>query len=107
MENGTLAEILGVEQEIRAQLDAEREQARRWLDGARSDVEREHQAGLARLQAEMLQRREAALHAAQEAASATVRRAEAAARADSGVCDADLRALLRRHLVRILPEAAR
>jgi len=35
MEQSTLAEILGVEKEIRVQLGAEREQASRWLEDAR------------------------------------------------------------------------
>jgi len=50
MEQSTLAEILGVEKEIRVQLDVEREQASRWLEDARREVEREHEAALTRLQ---------------------------------------------------------
>ena len=107
MEQSTLAEILGVEQDIRAQLEAERAQASRWLEDARRALEQAHQAELAQLQSETRRHRELALQAATEAAAAMVRRAEAAARVQADVSDEELRALLRRHLAGIVPEGAR
>ena len=107
MQQSTLAEILGVEQELRAQLDTEREQASRWLEQQRREIDLAHAARLAQLQAEAGQRREDALAAARESAAAIVRDAEAAAAAQSAVDDEHLRPLVRRHLAAILPERLR
>ena len=107
MQQSTLAEILGVEQELRAQLDAEREQASRWLEQQRREIDLAHAARLAQLQAEAGQRREFALAGARERAAAAVRDAEAAAAAQSVAGDEPLRLLVRRHLAAILPEPLR
>ena len=107
MDQSTLAEILGVEKDIRAQLDAEHERASRWLEDARREIEQAHEARLAQLQAEMRQRREAALLAAQERALALVEHAEAVASRQALASDGDLRPLVRRHLAILVPEVAR
>ena len=107
MEQSTLAEILGVEKDIRAQLDAAHEQASRWLEIQRREIEHEHEARLARLKSEAEQRRDAALHAARDAASAAVRRAESAAARQARLGDDELRTLLRRALGALLPGATR
>ena len=107
MDQSTLAEILGVEKDIRAQLDAEHEQASRWLENARREIERDHEARLGQLQAELQQRREAALLAARDRASALVKHAEVVASRQALAGDDDLRPLVRRHLATLLPEAAR
>ena len=107
MQQSTLAEILGVEQELRAQLDAEREQASRWLEQQRREIDLAHAARLSQLQAEAGQRRESALAAARERAEAAVGDAGDAAAARSAVSDRQLRALVRRHLAAILPERLR
>lgn len=104
MQQSTLAEILGVERELRAQLDAEREQASRWLEQQRREVDLAHAARLSQLQAEAGQRRELALAAAREHAAALVGAAEAAAAARSATGDGHMRPLVRRHLAAILPE---
>ena len=107
MEQSTLAEILGVERDIRARLDAEREQASRWLEAARREIEQAHQARLAQLQADAKQRSDAALQAARERASRSVASARAAAANQAAVDDEQLRALVRRHLAVLVPEPAR
>jgi hypothetical protein len=107
MQQSTLAEILVVEQELRAQLDAEREQASRWLEQQRREIDRAHEARLSQLQAEAGQRREFALAAARERAVTAARDAEVAAAAQSAVGDEQLRPLVRRHLAAILPERLR
>jgi beta-lactamase class A len=107
MQQSTLAEILGVEQEIRAQLDAEREQASRWLEDQRREIERTHAARLSQLRAEAGQRREVVLGAARERAATVVRDAEAMAAAHAAVDDGQLRPLVLRHLADILPESLR
>jgi hypothetical protein len=107
MQQSTLAEILGVEQELRAQLDAEREQASHWLEQQRREMDRAHEAHLSQLQAEAGQRREVALAAARERADAAVRDADGAAAAQSALSDKQLRPLVRRRLVAILPERLR
>ena len=107
MQQSTLAEILGVEQELRAQLDAEREQASRWLEQQRREIDLAHAARVSQLQAEAGQRRELALAAARERAAATARDTEATAAAQSAVGDGHMRPLVRRHLAAILPERLR
>jgi flagellar biosynthesis/type III secretory pathway protein FliH len=107
MEQSTLAEILGVEKEIRAQLDAEREQASRWLENARREIEQAHQADLAHLQAEAQLCRDAGLRAARDRASTIVQAAESAAAEQGLLTDDALRALIRRHIAAILPEDVR
>ena len=107
MQQSTLAEILGVEQELRAQLDAEREQASRWLEQQRREIDLAHEARLLRLQTEAGQRREVALVAARERAEAAVGNAEGAAAAQSALSDKRLRPLVCRHLAAILPEPLR
>jgi vacuolar-type H+-ATPase subunit H len=106
MEQSTLAEILGVEKEIRAQLDAEREQASRWLEAARREIEREHEAALRQLQHEAAQCRVAALEAARQRADAVVGDAERAVAAQAVMSDDELRALVRRRLACLVPESA-
>lgn len=107
MEQGTLAEILGVEREIRSHLDTERERATRWLEDARLDLDREHATQLERLRLDLERRREAMLQAAHEQASGIVREAEAAARVHTSCDDQVLDALVRHHLDAILPVGAR
>ena len=107
MQQSTLAEILGVEQELRAQLDAEREQASHWLEQQRREIDRAHEARLSQLQAEAGQRREVALAAARKRAEAAVRETQASAAAQSAVGDERIRPLVRRHLAAILPEPLR
>jgi vacuolar-type H+-ATPase subunit H len=107
MEQSTLAEILDVEKDIRVRLDAGREQASRWLEDARREIEQAHQDALTRLQAEASRRRDTALQAARDRAAAIVEQAERDASAQSLVGDAELRALVRRHLAAILPEDVR
>jgi F0F1-type ATP synthase membrane subunit b/b' len=107
MEQSTLAEILGIEQQIRARLDAEREQASQWLENARRDIERSHEAALAQLREDARQRQETAVQAARDRVAAAVRDAESAASAQLLISDAALRPLVCRHLAELLPEDAR
>lgn len=107
METSTLAEILGVEQQIRVHLDAERERASRWLEDARREMDRTHEADLARLHADAEQRRGALLEAARAQASAIVHDAETAARAQARAGDEELGAFVRGHIAVIVPEGAR
>jgi len=104
MEQSTLAEILGVEQEIRAQLEAEREAANRWLDEQRQVIERTRAASISQLQAEAKQRREDRLRQARERAAAAVQDAVTAAEAGEVLTDERLVPIVQRHLAAILPE---
>jgi glutathione S-transferase len=107
MEQSTLAEILGIEKDIRAQLDAERAQASRWLESARREIEQAHQERLAQLRAQAQQQRETTLQAARERASALVTAAEAAAAAQARLTDDQLRPVVRDRLAALLPEDLR
>ena len=107
MEQSTLAEILGIEKDIRAQLDAERAQASRWLEGARREIEQTHQERLAQLRAQAQQQRETTLQAARERASALVTAAAAAAAAQAHLTDDQLGPVVRDRLAALLPEDLR
>ena len=107
MEQSTLAEILGVEKDIRAQLDAERAQASRWLEGARREIEQVHQERLAQMRAEVQQQRETALQAARDHASTVVEAAAVAAAAQARLTDDQLRPIVRDRLAALLPEDLR
>jgi vacuolar-type H+-ATPase subunit H len=106
MQQSTLQEILGVEKEIREQLDAERERASRWLEDARRQVQAEHEAGVARLQAGAGQREAAARQAARQKAEEVLGQAQAAANAVAHLTDDELRRALVRHIVCIVPGAS-
>ena len=106
MQQSTLQEILGVEREIRQRLDAERERARQWLEGARREIEAQHAADVARLEATRAKRSKEAEQAAVRNADQIVRQAEAAARAVDGLTDDELRAAVARHIACIAPGTA-
>jgi len=98
MEQSTLAEVLGVEKETRDKLDAEREQAGKWLENARREIEQAHLAELARLRESVAQGEEAARQAARDKAAEIVRQAEIAARQADRFQDDELRQLILRHI---------
>lgn len=106
MQQSTLKDILGIEREIRQQLDAERERARQWLEGARREIEAQHAAAVGQLEATRAKRREEAEQAAIRDADQVVRQAEAAARAVDGLADDELRAAVARHIACIAPGTA-
>ena len=103
MQQDTLAEILGVEKEIRDKLDAEREQASKWLEHARREIEQAHLAAMAGLQESCGQDAEAAKRAAHPQAATVIRQAETSARPIDRFHDDDLRQLIRRHIAVIVP----
>ena len=107
MQQSTLQEILGVEKEIRQKLDAEREKASQWLEGARREVEAQHAADVARLEAAAVQRGEEAKLAAVQKADEAVRQAEAAARAVDDFTDDELRQAVVQRIVCIAPRSSR
>lgn len=107
MEHSALTEILGVEKQIRADLDAGREQASHWLENVRREIDQAHQADLARLRAAADQRRAALVQAARERAAAVVQAAEAAAREQARVDDDELKRRVLRHIAVILPGGLR
>lgn len=106
MEQSTLAEILGVEKDIRARLETERKQADEWLEDARRELEQEHQESVSQIQSAAAVRRAAALQAARDRAAADVKSAVAAAADMAQLGDDVLRPIVRRHLAFLLPESA-
>jgi hypothetical protein len=103
MEQDTLTAILGVEKEIRDKLDAEREQAGKWLEHARCEIEQAHQAALAQLREAAGQGESAAKQAAGDKAAGIVLEATTAAREIDRFQDDDLRRFVRRHIACIAP----
>lgn len=107
MEQSTLQEILGVEKQIRAELDAERTEASRWLENARREIESAHCAELERIRHSGVQAEAAARQAAQDRAGSLARDADAMARAVASLSDEELRCRVRECIQAIVPEPAR
>jgi hypothetical protein len=103
MQQSTLQEILGVEQEIREKLNAEREKASQWLEDARRQIQAEHAAEMGRLQGNSSQGEGAAREAARQSAAEIVRQAQGAAHAIEHHSDEALRRLVARHIACIAP----
>jgi hypothetical protein len=106
MQQSTLQEILSVEEEIRQQLAGERERARQWLEGARREIEAQHAADLAGLEAATERRKAEAKHAAARKADQIARQAEAVAHAVDGFTDDELRRAVAQHMACIAPVAS-
>jgi hypothetical protein len=107
MEQNTLAEILGVEKEIRDKLDAERDQASQWLANARREIEQVRLAETARLEESGGKDEQGAQTAAGDKAAEIVRQAQSAVQEIDRYADDDLRRLIRRHIAVIAPGASR
>jgi hypothetical protein len=107
MEQSTLQEILGVEKEIREQLDAEREKASQWLENARREIEVAHRVEMERLREAAGAKGEATQRVAREKAAALVRSAEEAARAVARCTEDELKRRIAAGIAAILPGAAR
>lgn len=106
MQQSTLQEILGVEKEIREQLNAEREKASQWLEDARRRIQAEYTAELGRLQGSSNHGEAAAREAAGKGAAETVCQAQDAARVIELLDDEALRGLVARRIAGIAPGAS-
>ncbi len=107
MEQSTLQEILGVEREIREQLDAERDRASLWLEAARREIDASHQAELARIAGASQGSGNAAREAARAGAAQVLEAAREAVNAVENLRDDELVARVRGRIAVIVPEAAR
>jgi hypothetical protein len=107
MHQSTLQEILGVEEEIREKLNAEREKASQWLEDERRRIQAEHTAEMGRLQGSSSQGEAAAREAARRNAAEIVSEAQAAAHAIERHGDDALRRLVARHIACIVPGSSR
>lgn len=103
MHQSTLQEILGVEEEIREKLNAEREQASQWLEDERRRILAEHTAEMGRLQGSSSQGEAAAREAARKSAAEIVSQAQGAAHVIERHGDDALRSLVVRHIACIVP----
>ena len=107
MEHSTLQEILGVEKQLRAELDAEQTQASRWLEDARREIEAAHRAELEAIRQAAVQAEAAGRQVAQDQAGAVARAAEAAARSVERWPAEELRHRVCECIEAILPERVR
>lgn len=107
MQQSTLQEILGVEEEIREKLNAEREKASQWLEDERRRIQSEHIAALERLRGSSSQGEAAAREGARKSAAEIVSQAQAAAQAMERHDDDALRGLVARHIACIVPGSSR
>ena len=107
MEQSTLQEILGVEKQLREQLDAERQQASQWLENARREIETAHLAELQQIRQEAERAEEAIRQAAKERAARTLAETAQATAAVERGSEAELRHKVRACLEVLVPEAIR
>jgi hypothetical protein len=107
MEHSTLQEILGVEKQLRAELDAEQVQASRWLEDSRRDIEAAHRAELEAIRQSAIQAEAVGRQAAQDQAADVARAAEAGARSVERRPAEELRNSVRECIEAILPERVR
>ena len=107
MEHSTLQDILGVEREIREQLDAERTRASQWLEDARREIDAAHREEMERVREEAERRREAVRRAAAERADRHARDVEARASVVDRWPDEQLRRAVRERIAAIVPGTSR
>jgi len=96
-----LSEVLAVEREIGAKLDAERQAARQWLEHTRSEIEQEKVSELTALKASATREEEAAKMAAHDKAAAIVQQAGTEAERIRRFEDARLIPIVRQHVLLI------
>ncbi len=107
MQQSTLQAILGVEEEIREKLGAEREKASQWLEDARRQLQAGHATEMGRLHGSSSQGEAAAREAAGKSAAEIVSQAQDATRAIEQLDDVALRNLVTRHIACIVPRSSR
>lgn len=93
-----LSEVLAVEREIDATLDAERQAARQWLDRTRSEIEQAKLSELKALKASAAGEEEAAKSAAHDKAATILQQAGAEAERIRRLEDGQLIPVVRQHV---------
>ena len=96
-----LSEVLAVEREIGAKLDAERQAARQWLERTRSEIEQAKLSELTDLKASAAREEEAARRAAHDKAAAIPQQAGAEAERIRRLEDGQLIPIVRQHALLI------
>jgi len=96
-----LSEVLAVEREIGAKLDAERQAARQWLERTRGEIEQAKLSELTALKASAAREEEAAKMAAHDKAAAILQQAGTEAERIRGLEDARLIHIVRQHVLLI------
>lgn len=96
-----LSEILAVEREIRAKLEAERQAVRQWLERTGGEIEQAKVSELTALKASAVREEEAAKKAAHDKAAAILQQAGAEAERIPGLEDARLIPIVRQHVALI------
>lgn len=103
MANELLKEIVQREKALAAEVAAEKERARAWLEEVRSELAMNGEQGLQALQQHGASAQAAALAAAQTAAEERLHQAEALAQRFAALSDEQLQGLIRAKLAAILP----
>jgi Skp family chaperone for outer membrane proteins len=96
-----LTEVLAVEREISAKLDAERQAARQWLEHTRGEIEQAKLSDLTALKTSAAREEEAAKMAAHDKAAAILQQAGAEAERIRRLEDARLISIVRQHVLLI------
>ena len=96
-----LSEVLAVEREIGAKLDAERQAAQQWLERTRSEIAQAKMSELTALKASAVREEEAAKGAAHDKAAAILQQAGGDAERIRRLEDERLMPIVRQHIARI------
>lgn len=103
MEEDVLSGIIGIEKEIGERVQSEKARSREWLEKVREETARELESVENGLEVSFKDELERARRDADERASEIVREAVARAEYLQGMSDGELRAIIMRHIGRILP----
>ncbi len=103
MRSTTLQEILDAEQEIEEKLGAERQEAKRWLERTKAELEHERQRAFARITDAAEQAKVVAARDAEARAAAIVQDAVELAAGLERMSDAELKRVVWRHMACITP----
>ena len=103
LSEGTLQEVVEVEQQIRAMLDAESARSTAWRNRRRLEIDEARRSEFAELESERIRQQEAAASVAAAKAAEIVRQARIEAERIAGLSDAGLGDIVWRHTARILP----
>jgi hypothetical protein len=101
--DGTLQEVVQVEQQIMAMLDAESARANAWRERRRREIDEAHQSEIVGLERQRARQRDAAARDAADTAAEVLRQARAEAGRIEGLSDAWLEDIVWRHVAHILP----
>ena len=103
MGNNILGKVVEAEKEIQKRLDTEKAKAEKWLDAVRAEAERSLTETEDELKAALEHHLAEAAVGAEKKANSIIRDAGATAERLADISDHELKEMISRHIIRILP----